>query len=172
MVAAMSDSASMNQLVHDAARRDFERLKAALSEVSDGDKSRAQDLDRAFVNLRDELTRHHQGEDRWIWPMLAHVGVNADLLATMESEHESMSAALAETGAAMGAFSATGSVTDAMAARDSVVRTQQVVKQHFSHEEEELEPVLIPHLDSPEWKAARRSSVASLPGSPDRSSLG
>lgn len=164
MVAAMSESATMNRLVHDAVRRDFERLITALSEVSDSDSGHAQDLGRAFSNLRNELTRHHQGEDRWIWPMLANAGVNADLLATMESEHQAMSAALAETGAAMGTYATSGSVADALAARESVVRTQQVVNQHLAHEEEELEPVLIPHLNSPEWKAVEKKLSRQPPG--------
>ncbi len=146
----------MNQMIHDAVRRDFARLEAALGAVSDGHQGRAQDLERAYANLRNELTHHHKGEDRWIWPMLAKAGVDPELLASMESEHQSMSAALAETGAAMGAYAATGSVTDATAARDSVVRTRGVVNQHLAHEEAELEPMLSPHLDSPEWKAAEK----------------
>ncbi len=56
--------------------------------------------------------------------MLANKGVDADLLATMESEHHAMAEALAESGIAMDAFAASGSATDAAAARESVVRTR------------------------------------------------
>lgn len=147
---------TMNRLIHAAVRRDLDRLDSALADVADGDATRAKDLQRAFSNLRTELTRHHESEDRWIWPMLAGVGVDRDLLATMESEHHSMSTALAETAAAMESFAATGSAPDAAAARDSVARTRGVVEQHLTHEEEELEPVLIPHFESAEWKEVEK----------------
>lgn len=88
--------------------------------------------------------------------MLGKVGVSADLLATMESEHEAMSASLEETSRAMTTFAASGSKADATTARESVVRTQAVVEQHFAHEEKELEPVLRPHLESPEWKQVEK----------------
>ena len=61
----------MNRLIHAAVRRDLDRLSAALQTFPDGDPARARDLDRAFVNLRRELTHHHEGEDTHIWPMLA-----------------------------------------------------------------------------------------------------
>jgi hemerythrin-like domain-containing protein len=147
---------TMNRLIHAAVRRDLERLDAALADAADGDSSRARDLQRAFANLRNELTHHHESEDRWIWPMLAGVGVDRDLLATMEAEHQAMSAALAETAAAMDRFAASGSATDAASARDSVARTQAVVEQHLAHEEQELEPLLIPHVESAEWKEVEK----------------
>ena len=147
---------TMNRLIHGAVRRDVDRLVVALGEVAANDVGRARDLERAFGNLRNELTHHHEGEDRWIWPMLAQVGVDPVLLATMESEHQSMSAALAETSAAMATFAVSGSATEAAAARESVVRTQIVVEQHLRHEEEDLEPVLVPHFESPEWKEVEK----------------
>ena len=99
-VAVMTTTMTMNRLIHDAVRRDLDRLTSALGSVADGDSDRARDLDRAFANLRNELTHHHEGEDRWIWPMLANAGIDADLLAAMESEHQAMSEALAETSSA------------------------------------------------------------------------
>lgn len=152
----MESSITMNQVIHGAVRRDLTRLTSALDRAPDGDAARAQDLERAYSNLREQLVHHHQGEDQWIFPMLEKVGAPPDLLATMESEHEAMSAALAETSRAMATFAASGSRADAAAARDSVVRTQAVVDKHLDHEEEELEPVLMPHVDSPEWKEVEK----------------
>jgi len=146
----------MNRIIHTAVRRDFGRLASALSAVPDGDRRRAQDLDRAFGNLHDQLTHHHQGEDRWVWPMLADVGVDRDLLATMESEHQAMSDALAAAAAAMNTFAASGSAAAAKDAQESVARAQGVVERHLSHEEEELEPLIIPHLGSAQWKAVAK----------------
>jgi hemerythrin-like domain-containing protein len=147
---------TMNRVIHGAVRRDLARLDAALAAFPDGDIDRAQGLTRAFANLRTELTHHHEGEDAHIWPMLAGAGVDGGLLETMESEHASMSAALAETDATMSTFAASGSAADAAAARESLLRTRAVVEQHLDHEEADLEPQLQKHLDSPEWKAVEK----------------
>lgn len=146
----------MNQVIHGAVRRDLERLVSALGSVSDGDTARARALERACANLSSELTQHHEGEDRWLWPAMEKLGVDPALLATMESEHQAMSDALAETGATMQAFAASGSATDAKAARESMLRTQNVVVQHLDHEERDLEPLLVPHFSTPEWKAVHK----------------
>ena len=111
----------MNRLIHAAVRRDLGRLSAGLERLADGDRARAEQLERAYANLRRELTQHHEGEDTYIWPMLATAGVDPDLLAAMESEHAAMSRALAETGTAMSTLAASGSAADAAAARASVV---------------------------------------------------
>ena len=75
-----------------------------------------------------------------------------------------MADALAETGAAMTTYAASGSAADAAAARASVVRTQEVVERHLAHEENELEPELQPHLETPEWKAVEKKLRQAPPG--------
>jgi hemerythrin-like domain-containing protein len=152
----MTEQMTMNRLIHAAVRRDLDRLSASLQTFPDSDTARARDLDRAYVNLRRELTRHHEGEDTHIWPMLATVGVDRALLSEMESEHHAMAEALSETGAAMTALATSGSAAAAATAHASVVRTQGVVERHLAHEEKELEPQLNPHLQTPEWKAVEK----------------
>ena len=152
----MDEQPTMNRVIHAAVRRDLDRLDGALGSMADGDRPRAQALDRAFRNLQTELTHHHEGEDTHIWPMLASVGVDRQLLDTMESEHHAMAEALTETRAAMATVAQSGSRADAAAARDSLRRTREVTERHLQHEETELEPLLAPHHDSPEWKAVEK----------------
>jgi hypothetical protein len=159
----MTAPTSMNQLIHTAVRRDLDRLVSALAEARESDRERAAGLQRAYANLHEELTRHHTGEDTYLWPWLATVGVDPDLLTTMESEHSAMSAALAETDKAMSRYGASGSATDAAAARESMLQTQEVVNRHFDHEEKELEPQLEPHMDSPGWKTVEKGLRKSSP---------
>jgi len=147
---------TMNRVIHAAVRRDLDRLSAALGEMRDGDTARAQALDRAYENLHTELTHHHEGEDAYIWPMLAKVGVDQSLLDAMESEHHAMAQALAQTADAMTTVARSGSAADAAAARASVLRTREVVERHLQHEENELEPQLLAHVESPEWKAVEK----------------
>ncbi|SOD98629.1 hemerythrin domain-containing protein [Blastococcus haudaquaticus] len=147
---------TMNRVIHGAVRRDLDRLATALGQLRDGDTARAQALARAYENLRTELTHHHEGEDTYIFPMLGSVGVDQGLLDAMESEHHAMAEALTETAAAMSTVARSGSAADAAAAQASVVRTREVVERHLQHEENELEPQLAPHVESPEWKAVEK----------------
>lgn len=160
----MTEPMTMNRVIHGAVRRDLSRLSTALDGLGDGDRDRAQALDRAFANLRRELTQHHEGEDTHVFPMLTSLGVEPALIETMESEHQAMSDALADTSAAMGALARSASASDTAAARASVVRTRAVVDQHLTHEEAELEPQLTPHLQSPEWKAVEKKLSRQPPG--------
>ena len=159
----MTEPITMNRVIHDAVRRDLTRLSTALGAARDGDRARAAEQAPAYTFLRVELTRHHEGEDEYLWPWLATVGVDPDLLTMMQSEHEGMSAALADTGTAMHAYAATGSAADAATARASVLSTQEVVERHLTHEEQELEPQLRPHLDSPGWKSVEKKLRAVSP---------
>jgi len=160
----MTEPMTMNRLIHAAVRRDLDRLSAALEKLPENDRARAQELQRAFANLRRELTQHHEGEDTYIWPMLSKLGVDPDLLATMEAEHHAMAGALAETDTAMAALARTGSAADAAAARASVARTREVVNQHLAHEETDLEPQLHRHEHTPEWKAVEKRLSRQPPG--------
>ena len=121
-------------------------------------------MERAFANLRRELTHHHEGEDTHIWPMLATAGVDPELLEAMEGEHHAMADALAETAAAMDSVARSGSAADAAAARASVVQTQAVVEPHLTHEETELEPHLHRYEHTPEWKAVEKTLSRQPPG--------
>jgi hemerythrin-like domain-containing protein len=152
----MTAPMTMNRVIHAAVRRDLQRLSEALERWQDGDRARGGELERAFGNLRTELTHHHEGEDTHIWPMLAGVGVDPALLAAMESEHEAMAQALAETSASLSSLAASGTSAAAAEARASVARTSDVVEQHLRHEEDELEPQLLQHLETPAWKAAEK----------------
>ena len=99
---------TMNRVIHGAVCRDLDRFTAALDALPDGDTARAAQLQRAFANLRRELTEHHESEDTYAWPALQKLGADVDLLEAMESEHADMSRALAETDTALSALARTG----------------------------------------------------------------
>ena len=146
---------SMNKVIHAAVRRDFGRLDRALA-AAGNDRSRAADLYRAWQHLAQQLRHHHEQEDRILWPRLAALGISTDLLAEMESEHQAMASALDDIEAAMATYAASGSGADAATALAAVRSGLAVVDHHLDHEEAEIEPALIPHLASPEWKAAQK----------------
>ncbi|MDO9498098.1 MAG: hemerythrin domain-containing protein [Nocardioides sp.] len=149
---------TMNRVIHAAVRRDLARLETALADFPDGDDGdRATQLRRAYRYLRAELTRHHEGEDTWIWPMLESFEVDATLLAAMESEHHAMGEALAWVSDALDQLVATPTPEAAVAARTSVADAREVVDQHLAHEENDLEPQLLPLTETPEWHAVEKN---------------
>jgi hemerythrin-like domain-containing protein len=147
---------TMNRVIHAAVRRDLERLQSALADAREGDVARARQLERAYANLHRELTHHHEGEDQFVFPFLARVGADPDLLRSMDDEHHAMADALSGTRAAMAAYAASGSTSDAERARASVVRTREVVDEHLTHEENDLEPVIEPHMHTADWKTVEK----------------
>jgi hemerythrin-like domain-containing protein len=147
---------TMNRVIHAAVRRDLDRLESALAAARDGDVARAAQLQRAYANLHTELTHHHEGEDAHIFPFLAKVGAPAQLLQVMDDEHQAMVDALTATSAAMQAYASSGSAADAETARLSVLSTRAVVDRHLDHEEQELEPLLVPHMKTAEWKSVEK----------------
>jgi hypothetical protein len=152
----MAKTMTMNQVIHQAVRRDLARLESALGAARDGDVARARQLERAYANLQLELTHHHEGEDAFVFPFLADHGAAPDLLKAMDDEHHAMADGLAETRTAMAAYAASGSASDAEAARASVARTRAVIDRHLSHEEDDLEPLLVPHMPTAEWKTVEK----------------
>jgi hypothetical protein len=148
---------SMNKAIHGAFRRDLDRFIAALSKFNPGDTTRARQLGTAWANFDDQLTHHHEGEHTIAWPALQRMGVSADLLATMDAEHDEMAKALAETRTAMGALTQAAGVEQASAALSAMRRLQAVTTSHLDHEEAEIEDVYLTKRDTPEMKAMGRA---------------
>jgi hemerythrin-like domain-containing protein len=144
---------SMNKAIHGAVRRDLDRFVAALSAFPPGDRSRAQQLATAWENFDDQLTFHHEGEHTIAWPALASVGVKPEVLATMDAEHETMAAALADARTAMRALAQTAGAAECEKALAAMRKLQQVTGAHLDHEEAEIEDIYQAKRDTPELKA-------------------
>ncbi|QIK66867.1 hemerythrin domain-containing protein [Nocardioides sp. HDW12B] len=147
---------TMNRVIHAAVRRDFERTAKALDAFRDGDTTRAAELARAWDHLAHQLTHHHEQEDTLIWPALESLGVDPVLLGEMESEHQAMHDALEETSGHMKRLGASARNEDATVAAEALEHTRTVTERHLRHEEDELEPQLLQHVESPEWKLVER----------------
>ena len=144
---------SMNKAIHGAFRRDLDRFVAALGAFPPGDLDRARQLDTAWQNFDDQLTHHHEGEHEIAWPALQSIGVSAELLATMDAEHETMAAALAEARTSMAALTRTAGLEESRTALAAFERLRAVTVQHLDHEESEIEDVYLAGRDTPEMKA-------------------
>jgi hemerythrin-like domain-containing protein len=148
---------SMNKAIHGAFRRDLTRFMTALSSFQPGDVVRGKQLATAWSNLDDQLTRHHESEHEIAWPALTAVGVSPTVLASMDTEHDAMAAAIVGVRAAMPALQSTASVDDVSTAREAFERLQAVTVEHLDHEEAEIEPIYLEKSDTPEIKAMGRA---------------
>jgi hemerythrin-like domain-containing protein len=147
---------SMNRAIHGAVRRDLDRFADALAAFPEGDARRAAQLGAAWRFFRNQLTRHHTEEQAIGWPPLQEVGVDPELLARFDREHDLMAAALESATEAMTALEASPTA-DSVAAAASAIRTlKAVTEDHLEHEEAELEPVYEAKKDTPEIKAMGR----------------
>lgn len=144
---------SMNKAIHGAFRRDLDRFIDALSAFSSGDRTRAQQLGKAWANFDDQLTHHHEGEHTIAWPALQAVGVSRELLDAMDAEHEAMAGALVETRAAMDSLLRDPGAAQAKAAQAAFERLQTVTVEHLDHEESEIEALYLAKRETPELRA-------------------
>src|SRR3954447_1074740 len=153
----MAEAMTMNKVIHGAVRRDLARFAAALDSFPEGSKDRAVRLSTAWKFFYGELDQHHHGEHEIAWPALTAVGVQTSVLDEMDAEHERMAGALAQADLAFTALEQEPTETNAKSARAVVADLEQVVAEHFAHEERELEPVYHDKRNTPEIKAMGRA---------------
>jgi hypothetical protein len=144
---------SMNKAIHGAFRRDLDRFVGALTDFPAGNRERAQHLATAWANFEDQLTHHHHGEHTIAWPHLTALGADAEMLATMDTEHDEMAAALTTADTAMSALAQDPDAAHAQQALDAVQRLRAAAVHHLDHEEAEFEPFYLEHRDTDEMKA-------------------
>ena len=159
----MTEILTMNAAIHAAVRRDLDRLEAALRVLRDGDRERVAELQRAWEFLDAELVDHHEKEDELVWPVLEKLGVD-HAAARRDGERARRDA---------GGARADRRAHDPARAhcprggrpRGRRLRRHhpQVVERHLSHEEQEVEPQMLQHKDSAEWKEVEKKLRAGRP---------
>lgn len=160
---------TMNEITHAAVRRDLARMEAALGGFKEGDRERARSLQRAWASLWELLHMHHEAEDAHIWPYLRSLGtVDPALADTMEAEHVTMAEAMTAATEAVDQLVATPTRAAANLAAERVAQAAKVTNRHLEHEEQEVMPIIVERMETPEWKAVekqlRRPSSISLGG--------
>jgi len=147
---------SMNKAIHQAFRRDLDRFVGALGRFPAGDLVRARQLATAWANFEDQLQHHHHGEHDIAWPALVQIGVSPEVLSALDSEHEVMTAALADADLTLEQLKATAGADDAQAARAAVTELRRVTLEHLDHEEAAIEQVYLDNVGTPAMKEMGR----------------
>lgn len=122
--------------VHRAVRRDLRRLSAALES---GDGTRTPAIFDYWTVTHHQLHEHHVLEDTVVWPLMRErLGSAVDsLLDRNAQEHQDMSAAMDQFGAAVASMT-----TDPAVARAALEHLGQVVETHLAHEEADVLPLI------------------------------
>ncbi|HZP28581.1 MAG TPA: hemerythrin domain-containing protein [Acidimicrobiia bacterium] len=131
--------------MHAALRRDMTRMQAVAPRL-DRAENVPRTVDEGWDEFRDELVRHHDAEDRDLWPVLRnHLDAAGDLheVDLMVEEHQQLLPAVA-------------AVDDALADRHQVTaaaeRLGEILHRHLDHEERTIFPLLERHLSRREWR--------------------
>jgi hypothetical protein len=147
----------MNTIIHAAFRRDLDRFDSALAAPAAATPARAQQLKAAWDNYEFQLHHHHNDEETIFWPAFRELGADVAVMGELAGEHEAMLAALDSTASAMTTYASAPSSDTAAAARTAVAGLRTTLDGHLTHEERDLEPFVVDHLDTPQFKAALKA---------------
>ena len=153
----MTEHKSLNTVLHAAFRRDLHRFDDALASFPDGSRDRADALGRAWDNYAFQLHHHHQDEETIFWPSFFELGVDTELMAALEGEHEAMTQALEGAEGAMATFRADPTAAQAATARTALKTLFDTLDPHLTHEERDLEPWASQQHETPQGKAASKA---------------
>lgn len=160
MARQISDDALFLYAIHDALRRDLDRLARAVERQDMYDPERRAAFAAGWTLFSYQLHHHHEGEDVRVWPVVrtrlaersADQSEGLALLQAMEDEHSRVDPALAEIDAAI----ADGeSGAPRLAEVTANLRTELV--DHLSHEEADAVPLIEAVLTSQDLKVVERS---------------
>ena len=165
---------TMNEIIHAAVRRDLARTETALRSFPDGDRARAEGIKRAWDFINHTLHDHHVGEDEHVWPYLRGLSgddpalVDPGLADEMEAEHVEMADAMSRASAAINALAADPTSAAATTAAESVAAAGLITGRHLDHEELAVMPILVPRMETPEWKAVEKKLRGGSPAEAGR----
>jgi hemerythrin-like domain-containing protein len=150
----MTEHLTMNTVIHAAFRRDLARFDAALDTFPDGSQERADQLVAAWDNYSHQLHHHHQDEETIFWPVFRELGADESRTSDLGGGHARMLTALEHADGVVRRLQADPASSRAADARAAVAQLGEVLHEHLSHEEAELEPWAATQKDTPQMKAA------------------
>jgi iron-sulfur cluster repair protein YtfE (RIC family) len=149
---------TMMYLIHDAIRRDLDRLEDGLHQLASmhaGPRRRAMTdaLDRTWADLDRYLREHDTAEDTWLWPLLRRAcPLTGELLDELEGEHAAVASLTRTCRAAMvRALTYYPTFEDATRAADAIGALRGELRAHLVHEESAVLPYVIDHLGAQWW---------------------
>jgi hemerythrin-like domain-containing protein len=150
----------MMYLIHDAIRRDLDRLEDGLHQLASmhagpGRRAMINALDRSWADLDRYLHEHDTAEDTFLWSALRRAcPLTGELLDELEGEHAALQPLMRACRSAMvRALTYYPTFEDATRAADAMGALRGELRAHLQHEEAAVLPYVVDHL-GPEWWAA------------------
>jgi hemerythrin-like domain-containing protein len=139
-------------LMHHAFRRDLDAFAAVVPTVAVSDRARWAAIARRFDFFGTVLHKHHSGEDRAMWPLLAEKGADPAVLDALEAEHAGIDPLLASVGEDLRTLaSGTGDAATRDRLADTTVRLRDGLKAHLAHEERDGMALVQKHFAQDDW---------------------
>jgi hypothetical protein len=149
---------TMVYLIHDALRRDFGRLCAAVRAPT-LDSAAAGPLHDRWRFVSDQLDHHHRTEDENMWPLVRPklAGVDADLevIERMEAQHRTLDPASDAVERAFAAYLAKTGNVEELATEFGDLRAR--VESHLDDEERHAFPVIDRVLTDEEFQSFEKA---------------
>jgi hemerythrin-like domain-containing protein len=142
----------MMGIVHDALRRDLDRLRIALTTPLFPDGARRKALAAHAGWLMDFLHEHHAGEDAGLYPMVRATNpAAAALLDEMDAQHHAIGPCMEQLRATAQRWGASGSDDDRIAVVSALAALDAVLRPHLDREEAEAMPVVSASITQRQW---------------------
>lgn len=143
---------TINSNMHAAFLREVDRLQKAVRTVDLSDGETAAGLARRYQFFSVTLHAHHEGEDKFLWPLALAKATpqEAVVLNAMEAEHEALAGTLAELDTG---FTALGPDTDTAALSSGLDKLRSILVGHCAHEERDAVPVVQKYVTREDLKA-------------------
>jgi hemerythrin-like domain-containing protein len=150
-VSATKNDMTGFMLTHDLIRRAVPELSERLAATAPGDGAAVRRLTRWWGVFTTILNRHHEVEDRLVWPVAIEAAPGlADAVAEIEAQHADLDTHLDRIEAGLAALStapAEGWAAQVEALRETVAVFEAALEEHLILEETTLVPALETTVD-------------------------
>ncbi|WP_433433479.1 hemerythrin domain-containing protein [Nonomuraea sp. CA-141351] len=137
-------------VVHRLFRRELKLAPELIRRATPGDTDRAAILASYVTEVLDGLHHHHEGEDKLLWPLLLErVSFEAELIETMERQHESVADHIDALRELLPAWRKTAQ--GGMRVAHVLERLHADLVVHLDQEEERILPLVAEHITKEEW---------------------
>lgn len=128
---------TMNTLMHKSFKRELDRIKAGVAALQADPSANAAGLVKRWDFFSDQLAHHHQGEDKFIWPLVrerSKVPAEIVIIDAMESEHGALDAQMSVINGLFGSLR-DGSEVDLADLQKQLDDLGVIITGHCDHEE-------------------------------------
>ena len=151
-------------LIHRLIRRELGLLPGMIRRAG-GNPPRAQRVARHVSEMTDFLRDHHDGEDRFLWPVLRNSpDLDAPTIERMETQHALVAATLLSVQRDVPAWITSADATAGEKMAGEIESMNEVLYAHLAEEETTVLPMVARSLTGEQWAELAKHGFAGIPG--------